>query len=180
LRLPGRSATLSIMAQTLLGAARLFASHYQLVVCDDPSKQLEKEDNWNADKARQGFAGSPGFRMIRTEADLNDHWIELYASDDPPSIADWQRITCVHFRSTTGKVHVMSVVGNVPVISAEIGEGDYAVYVAGQNLGIDQLKLGEDRRLSDAELAARKDLEWYRIFVVPGAPNQAGQLKTTI
>jgi len=117
--------------------------------------------------------------MIGTEADLNDHWIELYASDEPPPLDTWQRMTCVHFRSSTGQVHVMSVIDNIPCISAEIGKGDYAAYIAGQNLGIDQLSLGEDGKLTDTELAARRDLEWYRIFVVPGVPHREGRLKDT-
>jgi len=160
-----------------LGAARLFASHYQIVVCDDPLRRLRDGENWNDEKVRQGFAGAPSFRMIGTEADLNDHWIELYQSEQPPPLDDWQRVTCVHFRSSTGQVHVMSVVDYVPVISAAIGQGDYTAYIAGQNLGIDRLSLGGDGRLTDAELAARKDLEWYRIFVVPGAPDREGRLK---
>ena len=168
------------MAQTRLGAARLFASHYQIVVCDDPSRPLTDEENWNREKVRQGFAGAPCFRMIGTEADLNNHWIELYAADEPPRFDDWQRVTCVHFRSSNGKVHVMAVIDTVPAISAEIEKGDYAVYVAGQNLGIDQLSLGEDNKLSDAELAERKDVEWYRIFLVPGVPDREGRLKDAL
>jgi hypothetical protein len=168
------------MAENPLGAARLFASHYQIVVCDDPSRPMTDEENWTDKKVAQGFAGAPPFRMIGTEADLNDHWVELYASDQAPRFDDWQRVTCVHFRSSTGKVHVMSVVDHVPAISAEIAKGDYAVYVAGQNLGIDQLSLGEDKKLSDAEIAARKDVEWYRIFLVSGLPSREGRLKDVL
>ena len=68
----------------------------------------------------------------------------------------------------------MSVIDEIPAISAEIAKGDYAVYVAGQNLGIDQLSLGEDKELSDAEIAACKDAEWYQIFLVPGLPVEKG------
>ena len=64
-----------------------------------------------------------------------------------------------------------------PVISAEVGAGDYAVFVAGQNIGTDLLSLGEEQTLSDAELAARKDLEWYRIVVVPGKPKTVGPIE---
>jgi hypothetical protein len=165
------------MPEVQLGAARLFASHYQIVVCDDPLRSVTEEENWAAAKTRQGFAGAPCFRMIGTEADLNDHWIELYTADEPPRLDDWQRVTCAHFQSSTGEVHIISVIDHVPVISADIAEGDYALYVAGQNLGVDQLRLGEDNRLSDAELAIRKDLEWYRLFLVPGAPAREGRLK---
>jgi hypothetical protein len=165
------------MAEIPLGAARLFADHYQIAVCDDPSRPLADEENWNDEKMAQGFAGAPSFRMIATEAHLNDHWVELYASDQAPRFDDWQRVICVHFRSSTGKVHVMSLIDEVPPISAEIAKGDYAVYVAGQNLGIDQHSLGEDKKLSDAEIAACKDAEWYRIFLVPGLPSREGRLK---
>jgi hypothetical protein len=165
------------MTEQKLGAARLFASHYQIAICDDPARSITDEENWNDDKVKRGFAGGVSFRMIGTEADLNDHWVELVASDAPPKLDDWQRVTCVHFHSSSGKVHIMSVVDDVPTISAEIDEGDYSVYVAGQNLGIDQLSLGEEQNLTDAELAARRDLEWYRIFLVPGTPSRAGRVK---
>jgi len=52
-----------------------------------------------------------------------------------------------------------------------------AVYVAGRNLGIDQRSKGETVRLTDEELAARKDLEWYRILLVPCIPSRVGRLK---
>lgn len=44
-----------------LGAARVFASHYQIVICDDPSRPLTDEENWSRKKSSQGFAGSPRF-----------------------------------------------------------------------------------------------------------------------
>jgi hypothetical protein len=165
------------MGNTPLAAARLFASHYQLVLCDDPHSPLPEDDNWTKQKAARGFAGNSSFRMVGTEADRNDHWVELYISDQAPVLEEWQRVTCVHFRSLTGKAHVMSVIDQAPAISAEIPTGDYAAYFAAQNLGVDQLALGEDRKLSDAELAARRDLEWYRIFLVPGVPNHEGRLR---
>jgi hypothetical protein len=97
-------------------------------------------------------------------------------ADAPPSPDDWQRITCAAFRCETGQVHVMSMIDNEAAISASIAIGDYALYSAAQNLGIDQNSLGEDGKLSDAELAARKDVEWYRLFLVPGKPAVEGRL----
>jgi hypothetical protein len=165
------------MAEVSLATARIFASNYQIVVCDDPSRPLADEENWTPEKNLQGFAGAPSFRMVGTEADLNDHWIELCASDQPPLFDEWQRVTCVHFWCSTGKVYVMSIVDRKAPLSADIPEGNYAVYVAGQNLGIDLYSKGENVRLTDEELAARKDLEWYRIFLVPGIPSHIGRLK---
>jgi len=114
--------------------------------------------------------------MIGTEADLNDHWVELVSSDLPPSSEEWQRITCVHFHSGSGRIHVMSVIDHDPAFSAEVECGDYAVYAAAQNLGIDQLSLGETAKLSDAEIAARRDIEWYRLFLVAGKPEVEGRV----
>ncbi|MDN3277936.1 competence protein ComJ [Frankia sp. RB7] len=164
------------MTQQLLGAARVFASHYQIVVCDDPFRPLGDNENWDDAKSKRGFAGVPAFRMIGTAADLNDHWVELVSSDQPPSPDEWQRITCVHFHSGSGRVHVMSVIDNNPPISADVEQGDYAIYVAGQNLGIDQSSLGETAKLSDAEIAERKDIEWYRLFLVRGKPESEGRV----
>ena len=151
------------MEDRLLGAGRLFASHYQIVVCDDPSATISDDANWSEEKVSRGFAGTPTFRMIGTEADLNDYWIELVAAGQPPSSDEWQRITCVHFSSRGGEIHVMSVVDDQPLLSAEIEPGDYAIYAATQNLGIDPLSLGEEGKLTDSELSLRKDIEWYRL-----------------
>jgi hypothetical protein len=164
------------MEDQLLGAARVFASHYQIVVCDDPARTITDDENWDREKAAQGFAGAPTFRMVGTDADLNDHWVELVAASLPPSFDQWQRITRIYFQSTSGKVHVMSVIDNNPLISANIKPGDYTVYVAANNLGIDQLSPGEDHKLTDAEIAARKDIEWYRLFLVPGKPEVEGRI----
>jgi hypothetical protein len=70
----------------------------------------------------------------------------------------------------------MSVIDNNAAISADVERGDYAIYVAGQNLGIDQSSLGEKATLSDAEIAGRKDIEWYRLFLVPGKPEFEGRV----
>jgi hypothetical protein len=164
------------MEDELLGAARVFASHYQLVVCDDPARTVDDDSNWSDEKVVLGFAGTPTFRMVGTEADMNDHWVELVSTCQPPSFDTWQRITCVHFRSTSGKIHVMSVIDHDPPISANVKPGDDAIYVAAQNIGIDQLSLGEKSKLADNEIAARKDIEWYRLFLVPGKPDVEGRV----
>jgi hypothetical protein len=158
-------------------AGRVFASHYQIRICDDPARPIPEEANWNEPSVSRGFAGDPRTRLIGTEADLNDHWVELDVAGSPPNGSDWQRVTVVHFRSETGNLHVMSVVDEQPILSTHVGSGDFSIYVAGRNLGVDVLSLGEPGRLTDEDLAKRKDLEWYRIFVVPGAPQAEGRIK---
>ena len=156
-------------------AARIFASHYQLVICDDPSAFTE-DANWTEGDTERGFAGTEHFRMVGTEADLNDHWVEAQLADAPPSLDDWQRVTCVDVRCATGRLHVMSILDDEPPITLEVPEGVYSAYFAACNLGVDQNSLGEDDELTDEQLAQRKDLEWYRVFIVPGEPSRVGRL----
>ena len=158
-------------------AGRVFASHYQLMLCDDPRRPVPEEANWDNERSSRGFAGDARTRLVGTEADLNDHWVQIEKLGATPSLAEWQRVTLVHFHSETGNLHVMSVLDDEPRVSVQTGVGDFSVYVAGQNLGIDLLSLGEERNLTDDELAARKDLEWYKIFVVPGIPSSDGRIK---
>ena len=159
-------------------AGRVFASHYQLVICDDPTRVIANEHNWNETRTGLGFAGHRSFRMVATEALLNDHWVELVLSDRPPVLDDWDRVTCMDFVSETGRVHVTSVVADEPALSLEIPSGEYSLFVAGKNLGVDQHSLGEATELSDDEIARRRDLEWYRIFIVPGSPVRVGRFDT--
>ncbi|MCA9210403.1 MAG: hypothetical protein KDA55_18725 [Planctomycetales bacterium] len=169
------------MTDKFLGAARIFASHYQLVICEDPRYIVSDAENWSDDKIARGYAGASAFRMVRTEAHLNDHWVELVASNSPPDLEKWQRVTCVDFVTVSGNVHVMSVIDDEPSISATVEPGEYAVYFAAQNLGVDQLSLGELKdkggdELTDEEFALRKDFEWYRLFIVRGRPTQCGRI----
>lgn len=157
-------------------AARIFASHYQIVICDDPAAFTE-ETTWGDDDVERGFAGNPHYRMVGTEADLNDHWVEVQLCADPPPFDPWERVTCVSVLCSTGKLHVMSVIDAEPPITIDVPVGTYSAYVAGCNLGIDQGSLGEEKELTDEQLAQRKDLEWYRVFIVPGEPSQVGRLK---
>lgn len=169
------------MTDKLLGAARIFASHYQLVICEDPQRMISDYENWNDEKFARGYAGAAAFRMVRTEAHLNDHWVELVQSNAQPDPEEWQRVTCVDFVTVSGNLHVMSVIDDKPSISATVEPGEYAVYFAAQNLGVDPLSLGElkeknDDQLTDEEFALRKDFEWYRLFVVRGRPTRCGRI----
>jgi hypothetical protein len=158
-------------------AGRIFASHYQIVICDDPSRGLPDDIGWDDAAISRGVAGDAQTLAFITEADGNDHWVELCVSSAPPDIAEWQRVLVAPFRSRTGRVCIMSVIDDVPVLTAPIEPGDYGVYVAAQNLGVDLNALGAAGVLSDSELAVRRDLEWYRVFIVPGAPPTVGRLK---
>lgn len=161
-----------------VASGRIFASNYQIVVCDDPWAPFdEPTENWDDASVLSGFAGNNRFRMMGTEADLNDHWVELTEADKPPMEDDWDRITCADFVSTTGHLHVMSVVDDEPTMTLDIEKGEYSLYFAGNNMGVDQMSLEEDFELTDEQMANRKDLEHYCIYVIRGVPNRVGRLK---
>lgn len=165
------------MAQTPIITCCIFASHYQFVVCDDPGGTFSDDENWDDAKFQQGFAGAARFRMIGTEADGNEHWLEVVTADELPDFDHWDRVTCVPFTCATGCVHITSVVADKPFGSARLAPGVYSLYAACRNPGVDQFSLGEDGRLSAEALALRKDLEWYRVYIVPGEPDTVGRLK---
>lgn len=166
-----------------LGAGRVFASHYQFVLCEDPARTLSDDENWTDATVDRGYAGSPDWRMIGTDADLNDHWVELASADVPPNAAQWHKIICFDFKTTTGAVHLMGLMDDDPAISARIAPGVYAAYACALNPGVDQQTTGEldagARHLTDTELAARHDLERYRVVLVPGPPESTGVVHDT-
>jgi hypothetical protein len=88
-------------------------------VCTDIDA-FDENANWTKDSVKQGYAGTDTFRMIGTDADLNDHWVEAKLSSEPPPLADWHRVTCVSLENRTGQVHVMSVIDDVPPITLHI------------------------------------------------------------
>lgn len=160
----------------IIAATRIFTSHYQLAICDD-TMAFTEESNWGGSDSEQGFAGNDRFRMVGTEADLNDYWVEVAIANEPPNLDPWQRVTCVSLSCSTGQIHIMSMTDSKPPISLNLPKGDYSVFVAGCNIGIDQISLGKDSKVTEDQLATRKDLEWYRIFIVPGKPIQQGRIK---
>ncbi len=160
-----------------LTSARLFASHYQMMITDDPRAEITDELNWDDKQVKAGFAGSNNALMVGTEADLNDHWITVYGITETCSFQDYQRVLSLHFVSNTGKIFIMSVIDFEPTISIECLPGDYTIYVCAKNLGVDQLSLEEEGELTDSDLQKRLDLERYDIYIKPGQPEKTGKIK---
>lgn len=169
------------MTESPLGAARVFASHYQIVITDDPTSHAGDSGLWSDADVAHGYSGTPRFRMIGTEADLNDHWVTLAKANTKPDVSRWQRIICCPVETVTGQIHVMGLMDDTAAMSAVVTPGVLTAYVCVQNVGIDQQTTGELQAgthvgLTDAEISARHDLERYHIVLVPGAPEQTGML----
>ncbi len=160
-----------------LGSSRIFASNYQLMITDSVKRGITDDINWNDEKVERGYAGDQHTLLVGTEADLNDHWVDLYKTDIKPNFDEYQRVLCLHFSSETGKILVLSVIDDEPSIEANIGIGEYTIYFSGNNLGVDQLSLGDESELTDSELRDRLDLERYSIFIVSGKPSIEGKIR---
>ena len=163
-------------SKSTMNAGRVFASHYQFIVCDDPTRPIPADVDWSDEARKRGFVGSAQKLFVATEADSNDHWVELTLASQPPDLTSWQRITAAPLRVATGAVHVLSVIDTEPRLTLNVPPGDYTVYIAGQNIGVDRSALGEEGEISDEQLRLRRDLEWYRLFIVP-ATYLAGRVK---
>jgi hypothetical protein len=77
----------------------------------------------------------------------------------------------MHFRSSGGMIHVMSVIDRDPPISANTEPGDFTVLCRRAKCWSRSSSPGEKSRLMDEQIAAHKDIEWYRLFLVPGKPD---------
>jgi len=147
------------------------------MLTDSMSREITDDINWDDEKTKRGYAGDQHTILVGTEADLNDHWVDLYQADENPNYDEYQRVFSLHFSSETGNILISSVVDDEPEIEANIGKGEYTIYIAGKNLGVDQSSLEEEAELTDEEYKDRLDLERYSIFVVPGKPSIEGKVR---
>gem|GEM_PF-5105523 len=147
------------------------------MITDSISREITDDINWNQEKTQRGCAGNQNILLVGTEADLNDHWVDVFKVQAIPDFSEYQRVISLYFSNKTGKVIVSSVIDDEPSFEADLDQGDYTIYVAGNNLGVDQLSLGEENELSDAEIRERKDIERYSIFIMLGKPSMEGKIK---
>src|SRR6266581_4989886 len=77
------------MEDRLLGTGRLFASHYQIVVCDDPSATISEDANWSNEKSSRGFAARMTVRNFPGPAGLKYDDILLMIS--LTSMISWRK-----------------------------------------------------------------------------------------
>ena len=157
-------------------AGRVFASHYQIIISNSPSLEIPEDASWNEENSRRGYTGNSNIISFSTEADLNDHWVNVYTVQDVPNLSIYERVLLLPFTCPTGELHVMSVISLEPEMTIQFNPGNYSVYIASRNLGVDQLSLGEEGKLSDLELEQREDLERYDIFLCQGLPEQEGMI----
>lgn len=159
-----------------IAAGRISADHYQIMITDSIDREIDPENNWDKEKSKRGYAGDRHTLLVGTEADQNDHWVTVFMVNDPPDFGGYERVLSLPFRCDTGKMYIVSVTEFEPALEIKLEPGPYSIYVAGKNLGIDQLSLGEDSELTDVEIENRADVERYDLFIASGLPAKAGTI----
>jgi hypothetical protein len=162
---------------TLLTAGRVFADEYQFYVLDSQADPFRGVPLWNKLRSRRGYCQGRSVFYIGTCAHLNDHWVEVFLSDEPPRLEECERALALNIVVPSGRVFIMGPTAADPELAFDLPPGPYTAWVLAYSIGVDQMSLGEQRELSASELAARTDLEHYHIVFVPGGTNNEGVVK---
>lgn len=167
----------------LLTEFRIFADHYQFFVYDSsadpcPESFYTEPDNQRSDLGsyQQGYITNGRTICFGTEAHLNNHWIEVYLSEQLPDLAEAQRVLALPLQVDSGKVAITNLLNlGEPISEIVVPSGQYTVYLFAFNLGVDEARewergdfVDDDRQLSDEELKAELNFERYKIVLVSG------------
>jgi hypothetical protein len=159
----------------LLGHFRVFAGHYQFLLCDYEADPLESLPRWSAKEVEKGYIATHEAAFITSRANLNDVVISVALAKKPPTATECERELSFPLTVSSGKLLVTSLDGYQTRDSVvSVPAGDYLVYVLSYNLGVDALSTGEVKklgwkRLSNRQRFARTDYEHHRVVLVPGA-----------
>ena len=160
-----------------LAAFPVHADHYQFDICDSTSESCFGLPT--ADRPVPGVLGSveSGYvtdgstTVIRTCADLNWHWMELFCSDAAPEFDAAERVMVLLMNIQSGEAIIANMCGVYGSVS--LAPGIYTVYILGFSLGHDdmsEIPNPDDwpKERSNAELAALAVYEHYHIVFVSG------------
>jgi hypothetical protein len=156
-----------------IGKCRIFADHYQFYALDSGSDPFADMPEWTKESVDRGFIANQHVIGIRTHAHLNDHWLELWLSDNDPDTKGFDCAIQSDIHITSGRVEIMGLVDSPDeVFGTDVTPGFYTVHVLTSNKGIDQFSTDEinkdnDREMTDEEIESRKDLERYDVVLVP-------------
>ncbi len=158
------------MAQ--LGRYRIFAGHYQFILCDSETEPLDDTPQWNKASTARGFVAGPSAAFIGVRAHLNNVVVAVELANAAPAIDGADRRLSIPLDLPSGRLWVTSLDGlNDPNV-VTVPPGRRTCHVLSYNLGVDQMSTGEmlksggDRRLTDSERFARTDYEHHRVVLV--------------
>ncbi len=150
---------------------RIFADYHQFHLLDGPDADFDLDtENWTKETTKRGHAGNPRYRMIGTQSQYQNHWVTIELSEQAPHLENFDRVIHFLFSCETGDAQIWETTGASHRLRMDLPVGRYDVHVCASNLGTEPEPVEPDGmwpELSDAKLAARTDLERYRIVFVP-------------
>ncbi|MBD2072347.1 hypothetical protein H6F86_00160 [Phormidium sp. FACHB-592] len=182
----------------LLTEFRISADHYLFFIYDtgvnpSPDSFYSDPDEKRSDLGsyRQGYITNGRTICFGTDAHLNDHWIEVYASTQVPAFGKAERVIALPLRIDSGRVAITNLLYlTEPMKQVDINPGVWTVYLLAFNLGTDRLfnrgiprpesRSGKQLdQLTDDQLKANWEFERYQIILVPGFQTPVGVLHGT-
>lgn len=174
----------------LLSEFRINADSYQFFVHDSeaepcPESFYSDPDEQRSDVGsyRQGYITNGKTICFITCAQLHQHWVEIYRSEQTPEFEQAERVIALPLQVQSGKVNISDLVNKPPVSTIQVDSGQYTLYLLAFNLGIDEYWEWEHsdcisdehgKPLTDEQLKARHDFERYKLVFVPGNPQVLG------
>jgi hypothetical protein len=178
----------------LLTEFRIFADHYQFFVYDvgvDPCPESfysDPEDNRSdIGSYRLGYLTNGRTICFGTEADSNDHWIEVYSSSQVPNFGRAERVIALPLKVDSGRIGITNLLYSYePIQEVAVDSGVWTAYLLAFNIGSDKYwdqgtaSLREDSEVpSDEQLKANWEFERYQIILVPDFQTPIGVLHRT-
>jgi len=151
---------------------RVFADHYHFYLYDSEAEPCDDMPDWDAAALDRGYIANPRVIHVGTQAHLNDHWVEVWLAEALPTDDSSDRTFARSVEVSSGTLSVAGPMDpKAEVLEIPVDPGVYSVRVEAFNLGIDSYSLGEldesDAEPSDEDIAARADIERYRVVIVP-------------
>lgn len=155
-----------------VGERRVFADHYHFYLYDSDVEPCDDMPDWDDTALDRGYIANPRVIHVGTRAHLNDHWLEIWLAEAKPATGDADRVFSRSVEVSSGKLAVAGPMDpDQEILEIAVDPGVYSVQVEAFNLGVDAYSLGElddaDVEPSDEDIAARADIERYRVVIVP-------------
>ena len=156
-----------------IGEFRLFAGHYQFILCDAGADPLREVPRWPKDDFSRGYTVGKSTAFIISKATLNNIVVRVVLSDRRPAVpADCERHITFNLSLPSGILHVTCLDGLASPNEVQVASGEYEVHVLSFHLGIDEFTTGElrnpnYRKLTDAERFERRDFEHHQVVLLP-------------
>jgi hypothetical protein len=150
---------------------RIFADHYQFWAYDGDKNPFEPLPTYTEESVERGWTRTVHAISFSTRAHLNDHRLDVFASDSVPKLVGCERAT-VHSLTVTSR---LAIYDTEEALSIDLTKGEYSLVLAAYNLGKEPDP--NDDALDDDAFLNRLDWERYELYICPSLGMQDGPFK---